>query len=153
MRMGYLLGGCVLAMVALTVVRQHRIAAARADLEALEDRAGNIKRQVEMIPPLERQMAGLLIKKRIDKELGSRADCIAALAELCRVMPPNLAMRSLTMKPVESFTSTGVLPRSISQIDLVRIAAAACFPSAGRNSAWRMRSLNGDFGSFLSVRL
>ncbi len=100
-RTGYLLAACVLAMIALTVIRHYRIAAARADLASLGERAANVERQVGAIAPLERQMADLLIKKRIDAQLGSRADCTAALAELCRIMPPNLALSTLELETVD----------------------------------------------------
>jgi len=46
-------------------------------------------------------LADLLVKKRIDAELGSRADCTAVLAELCRIIPPNMALVSLELKSVE----------------------------------------------------
>ena len=46
-------------------------------------------------------MADLLMKKRIDAELGGRTDCTAILAELCRVTPPNLALASLELQAGE----------------------------------------------------
>jgi len=104
-RMGYLLTACVLSMAALTYARHRRIAAAEAGLTALADRAEAVRRQVAMIAPLERQMADLLIKKRIDEELGSRTDCSALLAELCRMTPPNVALLSLDVKPVDVHAS------------------------------------------------
>jgi len=100
-RQGCLLGTCLLAMLVLTFVRHGRIAQARGELTVLEDRVGNVQRQVGMIEPLERQMVELMIKKRIESELGSRTDCTAVLAELCRLMPPNMAMISLDLKTVE----------------------------------------------------
>lgn len=100
-RSGYLLGACVLAMVALTLVRHQRIAVAQADVQTVTERAENVSQQVALIDALERQMADLLIKKQIDDELGSRADCTAALAELCRVTPESMALRSLALATVE----------------------------------------------------
>ncbi len=100
-RQGYLLAACAVAMGALTYVRQGRLARAQGQLTALTERARNLQHQVAMIPEVERQMADLLIKKRIDEELGSRADCTGVLAELCRVAPLNVSLVSLELKTVE----------------------------------------------------
>src|SRR4030042_336323 len=59
------------------------------------------QRRGGMIESLQGQMADLLIKKRIDEELGSRTDCTAVLAELCRVTPPDTALTRLDLKTVE----------------------------------------------------
>jgi Tfp pilus assembly protein PilN len=100
-RQGCLLGACILAMAALTAIRQGRIASAKADLVTLESRLVNTQGQLAMIAPLEQQMADLLIKKRIDEELGSRTDCTAVLAELCHLMPANLSLVALELKTVD----------------------------------------------------
>lgn len=100
-RQGYLLAVCLLALVALTYIRQARLTYARAEMGGLEERARNLQRQVEMIAPLEQQMADLLIKKRIEDELGSRIDCSVLLAELCRITPPNMSLVSLELKQVD----------------------------------------------------
>jgi Tfp pilus assembly protein PilN len=100
-RRGYLLGACVLAMAVLTCFRQGRIRQARAELADLNARAGSVHQQIDTIAPLQQQMADLLIKKRIDEELGSRTDCSAVLAELCRLVPVNMALVSLELKTVE----------------------------------------------------
>ncbi len=100
-RQSYLLVACVLAMGLLAYVRQGRVAVARAEVSTLTERAQNLKRQIAMIPPLERQMAHLMIKKQINEELGSRTDCTAVLAELCRLMPGNMALLSMELKTVD----------------------------------------------------
>ena len=100
-RMGWLLALCLLGMVGLTVIRQGRISSARADLATLSCRSEEVRTQVAMVAPLEKQMADLLIKKRIDEELGGRTDCTAILAELCKLMPNNLALVSLDLESVE----------------------------------------------------
>ena len=99
-RQVYLLAACVVAMGVLTYMRHGRIAKAKGELAELTTRVGDHQRQAAIIPQLERQMADLLIKKRIDEELGSRTDCAAALAELCRVTPANVTLISLEMKGV-----------------------------------------------------
>lgn len=99
-RQAYLVVACVLALAGLTRLRSGQIAQARADLAAVENRAASLQREIDKIPPLEQQMSDLLIRKRIDGELGSRADATCVLAELCRLMPPNMALLSLELKTV-----------------------------------------------------
>ncbi len=100
-RQGLLLLLCIAAMAGLTVIRQHRIAQAAADVTMLNNCYRNIQDDLGRIPPLEHLMADLMIKKRIDGELGSRTDCTAVLAELCRVMPANVSLRSLEMQTAD----------------------------------------------------
>lgn len=100
-RQGQLLAICMACMALLTCVRQAWISEARATLTGIHDRAEAQDRLIAQIPPLERQMADLLIKKQIDSELGSRTDCTAMLAELCHLMPRNMSLASLELKPVE----------------------------------------------------
>jgi Tfp pilus assembly protein PilN len=100
-RQGQLLAICVACMALLTCVRQTRISEARAALTGIHDRAEAQNRLIAQIAPLERQMADLLIKKQIDSELGSRTDCTAMLAELCRLMPRNMSLASLELEPVD----------------------------------------------------
>jgi Tfp pilus assembly protein PilN len=100
-RQGYLLAACMAAMGVLTYVNAARIGQARGELAALDERAVAVNSQIQIIDVLERQMADLLIKKRIDDELGSRTDCTAVLAELCRITPPNVSLVSLEMSAVE----------------------------------------------------
>jgi Tfp pilus assembly protein PilN len=100
-RQGHLLAICIAGMGLLTCARQARISDARAALAALHERSETQKQLIAKIPPLEQQMADLLIKKQIDGELGSRTDCTAMLAELCCLMPRNMSLVSLELKPVE----------------------------------------------------
>ena len=100
-RQGQLLAICMVCMGLLTCVRQAWISDARAALTGIRDRTEAQDRLIAQIPPLERQMADLLIKKQIDGELGSRTDCTAVLAELCHLMPRNMSLALLELKPVE----------------------------------------------------
>jgi Tfp pilus assembly protein PilN len=100
-RAGWLLGACAAAMAALTYARHGRIAEARAAAAALSDRAANVRHQAGMLAPLQRQLADLMVSKRIDAELGSRTGCPAVLAELCRLTPENVVLVSLELKPVQ----------------------------------------------------
>ncbi len=100
-RQGYLLVACVAAMGILTLVRGERVAQARGSLATLEKRKTSLQQQAAMVTSLERQMSDLLIKKRIDEELGSRTNCTVVLAELCRITPPNIVVVSLDLRTVE----------------------------------------------------
>ncbi|MHC4717348.1 MAG: PilN domain-containing protein [Planctomycetota bacterium] len=100
-RQGYLLMACIMAMGLLTYVNSVRVARADGDLTRLNDHSRNLARRIEMIRPLERELAELLIKQRIELELGSRTDCTAVLAELCRIMPANMALVSLDLKSMD----------------------------------------------------
>ncbi len=100
-RQGYLLAAVAVVMALMAYARHGRLAEAKGQLATLHERADGLKRQIAMIPGVERQMADLLIKKRIDEELGSRADCTGVLAELCRVMPANVSLLSLELKTIE----------------------------------------------------
>ena len=100
-RQGCLLACCGLALAGLAHARQGRIAQGRAELVRLDERAAGMQRQIALIAPLEGQLDELMIKKRIDEELGSRADCTAMLAELCRLMPPSLSLNTLELRPVD----------------------------------------------------
>ena len=101
MRQGYLLVACVLCLVLLSYVRHGWIAEVRADRALINDRIAAQELVIAKIPPLERQMANLLMKKQIDEELGSRTDCTAVLSELARLMPMNMSLVSLELKTVE----------------------------------------------------
>ena len=101
MRQGCLLGICVVAMALLTLARQDQITQIRKNLVELQQCRTNLQRQVAMIEPLEKQLSELLIKKRIDNELGSRTSCTAVLAELCRVTPASILLRTLEIRTVE----------------------------------------------------
>jgi Tfp pilus assembly protein PilN len=90
----------VLVLAGVTRLRTDQIAHARTDLAEVENRAAALQGEIDKIPPLEQQMSDLLIKKRIDGELGSRADATCVLAELCRLMPTNMALLSLELKTV-----------------------------------------------------
>lgn len=98
--------GCLLvmslcALVLCSYLRQETIEQVRAEVLQEQERLNNLGRQISMLSPLEQQMADLLIKKRIDEELGSHTDCTAVLAELCRVLPVDMNLTFLDMKPVD----------------------------------------------------
>jgi len=99
-RVGYLLAVCVGALVLLGFSRQERVKAAQAELALLSERSGNVRRQLATLDFLQAQHADLLVKKRIDEELGSRVDALDVLAELGRMMPEGIAITSLNLEAV-----------------------------------------------------
>ena len=137
LRQGYLLAACVATMGALTYVRQGHLVRAEGQLVALSERAQNIQRQIAMIPHVQRQMADLLIKKRIDAELGSRADCTGVLAELCRLAPPNITLISLELRTVNLRVSP-VRPSRRSSFRSA-VAAGAKSPNRAATTVRRVR--------------
>lgn len=85
----------------LGYVRQGIIGQAKAELTGLHDQIANATRQLSMRSDLERQLAELMIKKRIDDTLGSRANALEVLSELERTLPENVVLTSLTLEAVE----------------------------------------------------
>jgi Tfp pilus assembly protein PilN len=98
---GCLLALCLGALVLCSYLRQEAITQVRAVALQEQERVENLAQQISMLGPLEQQMADLLIKKRIDEELGSRTDCTAVLAELGRVLPADMNLTFLEIKPVD----------------------------------------------------
>jgi len=96
-----LTAACVLGLVVLGFVRQGRIQAARGHLRKLEDQTANVERQLAFRSELEAQQADLLVKKRINDELGSRATTLEILSELEQVMPRSIFLTSLNLEAVE----------------------------------------------------
>jgi len=136
-RQGYLLALCAVGMGVLTYVNAVRIDRAKAELATLQERVVNVSRQVEMIGPLRRELAELMIKRRIEEELGSRTDCTAILAELCRIVPPNMALVSLELKTME--VPVGRSGYKGSSINLSSRAAVAGCRAGGAQTVRRAR--------------
>lgn len=100
-RQAYLVVGCAAILATLAWVRGDRVGEARAELSGLQTRKANFERQLEVRSELEQQMADLLIKKRIDDQLGSRANVLDILAELDRLMPGSMSLTDLRLETVE----------------------------------------------------
>jgi Tfp pilus assembly protein PilN len=100
-RQAYLVLACIAALGLLGWLRQGRVQQARAELTDQRARMQEAESRIARIPRLERELADLRIKQQIDRELGSRTDTTAVLAELCRLMPETMSMISLELKPVE----------------------------------------------------
>jgi Tfp pilus assembly protein PilN len=100
-RQGCLLAVCVLALTVLAYARQQRISAAKAELVSLKDQGANVQRQLAFRSDLERQQADLMIKKRIDEQLGSRVNTLEVLAEMERLLPESIVLTSMNLEAVE----------------------------------------------------
>jgi len=100
-RQVYLLAVCVVTLALLAYTRQARIAKTQAQLGLLAERSKNVQRQLQMLSSLQRQQADLMIKKRIDDQLGSRANALDVLSELGRLLPRSVAIYSLDLAAVD----------------------------------------------------
>jgi Tfp pilus assembly protein PilN len=98
---GYLLVVCLMAVAMLAYVLQARIDKAQAELDLLQSRSGAMQQQLKLRDMVEAQLADLVIKKRIEEQLGRRVGTLDVLAELQRVMPESMALTNLTMETVE----------------------------------------------------
>ena len=101
-----LMGLCVLGLVVLGFARQGRLHAAQGQLQRLKEQTATVDRQLTFRSELEAQQADLLVKKRIDDELGSRVNALGILAELERMLPKSIFLSSLTLEAVEMTTAT-----------------------------------------------
>lgn len=102
-RQGYLLAITVAALAVLGYLNQQRVARAQGHLVMLDDQAVNMKRQLETLDGLQQQLAGLMIKERIDSQLGSRINATDVLRELARILPESMALTNLDLE------ATGIL--------------------------------------------
>jgi Tfp pilus assembly protein PilN len=88
-------------LVTIGIVRHGSINKAQAELAMVQRASQNVRTQLAVRQELERQQADLLVKKRIDDQLGSRVTPTELLGELQRMMPTGLTLTSLAMEGVE----------------------------------------------------
>jgi len=100
-RQGYLLAACAAGLTLLGFFRQSRIAEAQGELVLLQGRVEGMKSRLQIRTDLEKQLADLMVKRRIDETLGSRVTTLDVLAELDRVLPESMALTDLTVEGVE----------------------------------------------------
>jgi len=70
-------------------------------LAKVRDQAANVRYQLTFRSMLEKQKAELMIKKRIDDQLGSRVNALEVLAELERMLPESIFLTALALEAVE----------------------------------------------------
>jgi len=97
----YLMAICLMGLVALGYVFHVRIQTARGELSMLEGRGDAMRQQLAMKESLEQELADLMIKRRIEEQLGRRVGTLDVLVELERVMPESMALTRLNMETVE----------------------------------------------------
>jgi Tfp pilus assembly protein PilN len=103
----WLVAFVIASLTGLGYVRQGEITQGKACLAALTTQISTVNRQLAMRTDLERQLADLMIKKRIDDTLGSRANALEVLSELERTLPESIVLTSLTLEAVEVRTPIG----------------------------------------------
>jgi len=100
-RQGYLMMLCIVALGVMTYVFQSRVGHARAELGILRSRGKAMETQMALREELNQQMADLMIKGRIEQQLGRRVGTLHVLGELQRVLPESMTLTNLTMETVE----------------------------------------------------
>jgi len=101
LRQAYMLGACLAALIVLGYARQGTVSKAQAELSVLKDRGGNVRQQLATLNLLEQQQAELMIKKRINDQLGSRAKALDLLIEMESLMPASISLTNLALEGVE----------------------------------------------------
>lgn len=96
-----LLAICILAMAALGYAFHMRVRTARAELSLLLDHSDAIEKQLDLRKSVEGELADLMIKNRIEEQLGRRVGTLDVLGEMQRVMPKSMALTKLTMETTE----------------------------------------------------
>ncbi len=100
-RQGYLLVLCVAGLALLGYFRQGRISEAKAELVLLNTRAVNVAGQIAMRSSLEAEQAELLLKQRIDEQLGSRVSALDIMGELQTVMSDRLTLIDMKIETTD----------------------------------------------------
>jgi Tfp pilus assembly protein PilN len=98
---GYLMIVCLAGLAGLGYMSQVRVARAQGELDLLTSRGDAMKRQLALRGAMEEQMSDLMIKKRIEEQLGRRVGTLDVLGELQRVMPESMTLTNLAMETVE----------------------------------------------------
>ena len=92
---------CVVALGVLGYVFHARLDRAREELHILTSRSQGVEQQLQLRADLEAQLADLMIKKRIEEQLGRRVGTLDLLGELQQAMPESMALTNMTMETVE----------------------------------------------------
>ena len=98
---GYLMIVCLVGLAFLGYMSHVRVARAQGELDLLTSRGDAMKRQLALRDTMEEQLSDLMIKKRIEEQLGRRVGTLDVLGELQRVMPDSMTLTNLAMETVE----------------------------------------------------
>jgi len=82
-------------------IRQDTISSAKAELRLLNDRSSNIQQQLVLRASLERQQNELLLKKRVDDDLGSRIKALDIISEMDQLLPESMAFTDMKLEVSE----------------------------------------------------
>jgi len=99
-RQGYLMVLCIAGLGVMTYVFQLRVDKAQGELEMLRSRGRDMDSQIVLRDELNQQLAELMIKSRIEEQLGRRVGTLDILGELQKVMPESLTLTNMTMETV-----------------------------------------------------
>ena len=100
-RQGYLLALCALTVGGMMFVWQERVSNAEVQLALMCSRVENVHRQLAMRSSMEEQLCELMVKKRINDQLGSRVDTLDVLSELQDLLPASVALVDLNIETME----------------------------------------------------
>jgi Tfp pilus assembly protein PilN len=100
-RQGYLMLLCIVALGVMTYMFQLRVAHASDELTILRSRGKAMESQMALREELNGQLADLMIKGRIEQQLGRRVGTLQVLGELQHVLPETMTLTNLTMETVE----------------------------------------------------
>lgn len=92
---------CALALALLGVLRQDRIQQAHGQLSMLTDRADRAAKQLRLLDQLRQERSELLLKKRVDEDMGSSLAALDVLAVITHLTPENVVLRSVNLETVE----------------------------------------------------
>jgi len=88
-------------LLALSYTRQGQIRQAKADFKNLDVQVDNVRKQLGVRSELETQQADLLIKKRIDEDLGSRVNVLDVLSEIERILAKSIFLSNMQLEAVD----------------------------------------------------
>ncbi len=100
-RQSYVMLLCLVVLGVLMYAFGLRVEKARGKLQELRGRSAAMDSQLALRDKLNEQLAEMMIKSRIEEQLGRRVGTLDVLAELQRVMPASLALTNMKMETVE----------------------------------------------------
>lgn len=98
---GYLMVLCVAGLGLMMYAFGLQVDKARNELSMLRDRSKAMDSQLALRDELNQQLAEVMIKGRIEEQLGRCVGTLDVMGELQRVMPESLALTHMTMETVE----------------------------------------------------
>ncbi len=98
---GYLMVLCVAGLGVMVYAFGLQGDKARDELGMLRSRSRAMDSQLALRDELNQQLAEMMIKGRIEEQLGRRVGTLDVLGELQRVMPESLALTHMTMETIE----------------------------------------------------